>query len=136
MLYEPKISWSPVRRFELSFQSAFRYGRSVIGGGTRLPPLRNIVQKLQLSGEIAGVDVLPAVEHYYSDVSRDQSVHAFFADLLLRRRTGRWVFELSGSNLFNGRTWRYTEYSTTQSCTSWIRIRGREWLLSIRYAFR
>ncbi|MDR1556378.1 MAG: TonB-dependent receptor [Tannerellaceae bacterium] len=136
MQYEPKITWTPLRRFELGYQSTFRYGSSLIGSSTRLDPLWNVVQKLQLTCEIADIEINLAGEHYHNDVSGDRSVDAFFADLSLRWKPRRWQFELTATNLSDRREYRYTEYSDIQSYTSWIHIRGREFLLSARYAFR
>jgi outer membrane receptor protein involved in Fe transport len=93
------------------------------------------MQKLELTCEIANVEVHLTGERYDNDISRSESVGAFFPGLRLQWKARRWQFELSASNLFDKREYRYTEYSAAQSYTSWINIRGRECLLSARYAF-
>lgn len=135
MQYEPKISWSPSKYIEASYQSTIRYGGSTIGKDTRLTPLWNAVQKANVSYELFPFEVNASVGHYYNDVSSTQSVHAFFADISLRLKQGNWQFEALATNLFNKQQYRYTEYTSLQSYTSWINIRGREFLLSAKYRF-
>ena len=76
-----------------------------------------------------------AVDHYHNDVSRDKAVNAFFADLSFRWKTGSWQFTAEATNLFNKRQYSYTQYSATESYTSWINIRPREFMVSARYRF-
>jgi len=135
MQYEPKIAWTPSRWVELSYESQFRYGGSKIGDFTSLAPLLNIVQKLQLSYEWSDFTLRCSTDHYHNDVSSSQSVDAFLGDVSLRWRTGKWQLIAAVSNVFDKRQYSYTEYSSIQSYTSWINIRGREFLLSARYVF-
>jgi len=132
--FEPKASWTPVHGFDITWQSAFRYGGAEVGRA-ELNPLWNTAQKLQLSYEIAGLEYMLSADHYYNDLNREQSVHAVFTDFTMRHRTGRWLLEASAVNLFNRKQYSYTEYSSTQSFTSWINIRGREFLLRAKYKF-
>ncbi|MDR1879850.1 MAG: TonB-dependent receptor [Tannerellaceae bacterium] len=135
MQYEPDISWTPFRRFEAGYRTTLRYGSSTVGKAA-LAPLWNVTQRLQLFYELSGVALSLLAEHYRNDVGKGQPVHAFFADLSLSWRWRRWQFGLSATNLFDRRQYRYTEYSSIQSYTSWIHIRGRECLFSARYSFR
>jgi hypothetical protein len=135
MQYEPKISWTPSRYTEIAYLSTFRYGGSVIGRDTRLTPLRRIVQNLNFSYLLSDVDWNVSAQHYHNDIGQSQSVDAFFADFSVRWKPGRWQFGASVTNLFNKRQYSYTEYTSVQSYTSWIDIRGRELILSARYAF-
>ena len=57
MQYEPKITWTPARSFSASYQATIHLGRSKIGTGTRLDPLLDVVQKLQLSYELFPVEI-------------------------------------------------------------------------------
>ncbi|GHV49304.1 hypothetical protein FACS1894181_07880 [Bacteroidia bacterium] len=135
MQYEPKISWTPFRRLEASYQATFRYGGSRVGT-SELSPLNNWVQKLQISYELGGIEYNLSGDHYYNDLSRSQSIHAFFADFSLRwKPSKKWQFQASATNLFDKKQYSYTQYSATQSYTSWINIRGREFLLSAQYRF-
>lgn len=135
MQYEPKVIWTPVRSFAASYQATINLGRSKIGSDTDLTPLLNVVQKLQLSYELFPVEINLAVDHYHNDVSRDKAVNAFFADLSFRWKTGSWQFTAEATNLFNKRQYSYTQYSATESYTSWINIRPREFMVSARYRF-
>lgn len=135
MQYEPKIIWTPARSFSASYQATIHLGRSSIGTDTRLDPLLNVVQKLQLSYELFPVEINLSADHYHNDVSRDKAVNAFFADLSFRWKTGSWQFVAEATNLFNKKQYSYTQYSATESYTSWIDIRPREFMASARYKF-
>ena len=135
MQYEPKLIWSPLRSFSASYQATIYLGRSKIGTGTRLDPLLNVVQKFQLSYELFPVEINLSADHYHNDVSRDKSVNAFFAGLFLRWKMGSWQFTAEATNLFNKKQYSYTQYSVTESYTSWINIRPREFMASVRYKF-
>ena len=135
MQYEPKITWTPARSFSASFQATIHLGRSKIGTGTRLDPLLDVVQKLQLSYELFPVEINLSADHYHNDVSRDKAVNTFFADLSFRWKTGSWQFVAEATNLFNKKQYSYTQYSATESYTSWIDIRPREFMASARYKF-
>lgn len=134
MVYEPKVSWSPNRRWEAAYQGNFRYGGNKVGE-SELTPLWNIVQKLNVSYDLFPVELTLSADHYYNDVSKDKSVHAFFFDAMLRLKTGTWQFDFILSNLFDKKQYSYTQYDSLQSYTSWIKIRGRELLASARYKF-
>ncbi|MDR1601987.1 MAG: TonB-dependent receptor [Tannerella sp.] len=135
MQYEPKISWTPTRRLEISCVSTLRYGGSAVGNATRLASLWHIVQKLQFTYDLSDVSLLCRIDHYHNDVGKNQAVNALFGDLSARWKTGSWQFDASVSNLFDRRQYGYTEYSSVQSYTSWIHIRGREFMASARYRF-
>jgi hypothetical protein len=135
MQYEPKINWSPSKYIETSYQSVIRYGASAIGRDTRLTPLWNIVQKATLSYELFPFELNLSADHYYNDINKNKSTNAFFADLSLRLKQGDWQFEALATNLFNKQQYRYTEYTSLQSYTSWINIRGRELLIAAKYRF-
>ncbi len=135
MQYEPKISWVPHRRVDLSYQSTIRYGGSRLGEDTQLTPLWNVVQKLLASYTVSRVEVNVSADHYYNDVTRDKSVNAFLADVSLKWKYGSWMVEASAANLFDKQQYGYTQYTSLESYTSWIQIRGREFFLSVRYRF-
>ena len=135
MQYEPKITWTPARSFSASYQATIHLGRSKIGTGTRLDPLLDVVLKLQLSYELFPVEINLSADHYHNDVSRDKAVNTFFADLSFRWKTGSWQFVAEATNLFNKKQYSYTQYSATESYTSWIDIRPREFMASARYKF-
>jgi hypothetical protein len=135
MQYEPKISWVPFRRLEISCLSTLRYGGSTIGNTTRLAPLWHIVQKLQIAYELSDISMVCQIDRYRNDVDENQSVNTYFGDLSVYRKTGGWQFGASVSNLFDKRQYGYTEYSSIQSYTSWIRIRGREFMATAKYRF-
>ena len=94
-----------------------------------------VVQKFQLSYELFPVEINLSADHYHNDVSRDKSVNAFFAGLFLRWKMGSWQFTAEATNLFNKKQYSYTQYSVTESYTSWINIRPREFMASVRYKF-
>lgn len=135
MQYEPQISWSPFRRLEASYQATLRYGGSQIGESTRLQPLLNVVEKLLISFELTPVEIGFSVDHYHNDLNGTQAINAFFADLSFKWKTGKWQFRMDATNLFNKRQYRYTQYSSTQSYTSWVDIRPREFMAAVKYKF-
>lgn len=141
MTYEPKLSWSPNRRWETTYQGNFRYGGSKIGEN-KLSPLWNMVQKLSLSYHLFPIELNLSADHYYNDLSGanektegNKALNAFFFDAMLRWKTGTWQFDCVLSNLFDKRQYSYTQYNSLQSYTSWINIRGREFLVSAQYRF-
>jgi len=134
MAYEPKVSWSLNRRWETAYQGNFRYGGNKIGEN-KLSPLWNIVQKLSVSYNLFPVELNLSADHYYNDISREKSLNAFFFDAMLRWKTGTWQFDCTLSNLFDKRQYSYTQYNSLQSYTSWLNIRGREFLISAQYRF-
>jgi len=135
MQYEPKLSWSPHIRWEVGYEGFFRYGGYKIGENTRLSSLWNIDHKVNLSYILFPIEINTSVDHYYNDVSKDKSIHAFFADASIRWKNGSWQIDASVNNLFDKKQYSYTRYSSLESYTSWVNIRGREFLLSARYRF-
>ena len=135
MQYEPKISRTFSRYVEVAYESRFRYGGSKIGDNTKLTPLWNITQRLQLNYSISDFDVVMSADHYFNDINENKSVNACFADISFRWNHYDWQFAAAANNLFDKQQYRYTQYSDIQSYTSWINIRGREFLLSARYRF-
>lgn len=133
MLYEPKIVWNPVAGMEIGYQSSLRYGGTKIGNDTKLQPLWNIVQKMNLSYDFTFVELAVTADHYYNDVSREQGKNTCLVDASLQRKSGRWQITLTANNLLNKNQYRYTQYTEIQSYTSWVNIRGRELLAAVRY---
>ena len=135
MQFEPKLSRTISRNIEVSYDSRFRYGGSKIGDNTKLTPLWNVTQRLQLNYSISDFDIVMSADHYYNDINENKSINACFADISLKWKHYDWLFTASANNLFDKQQYRYTQYSDIQSYTSWINIRGREFLLSARYRF-
>ncbi len=136
MQYEPKISWVPNKRLDIGYQSTIRYGGSRLGESTTLTPLWNVVQKMNVGYAVFPIELNLAADHYYNDVSKDKSVNAFLVDLSLKWKYGSWLLEAGANNVFDKRQYGYTQYSSLESYTSWIQIRGREFFLSVRYRFK
>lgn len=134
MSLEPKINWSYWPNFNVSYQANINLAGSTVGDN-RLTPLWNIIQKFQLSYDISPVEINLSGDHYYNEISSTNVRNDFFMDISLRWKLNKWRFTLSATNLFGRKQYSYTEYSATQSYSSWINIRGREFLLSIRYKF-
>lgn len=135
MQYEPKIIWTPTRLLEIGYQSTIYYGGSRIGSETRLSPLLNVIQKLQIAYELSPVELRLSIDHYHNDISRDNAVDAFFANIALCWKTGKWQLAADATNLLNKKEYRYTQYAATASYTSWVNIRPREFLLKVKYKF-
>lgn len=135
MQYEPKINQTISRNFEIAYETKLLYGGSKIGDNTKLTPLWNITQKLLLNYSLSDFEITLSADHYHNDISDNKSVDACFADISLKWKHDNWQFITSANNLFDKQQYRYTQYSNIQSYTSWINIRGREFLLSARYRF-
>ena len=133
MRLEPKVIWTPNRHWETSYQTDIRYGGNKIGERTRLAPLWNVTQQVQLSYIFSPIEASLSVDHYHNDVNEDQSVNAVFADFSVSWKSGRWQITTTATNLFDKRTYAYTQYASLESYTSWVRIRPREFLVAIRY---
>jgi hypothetical protein len=135
MQYEPKLSQSITRNLEVAYEANIRYGGSTIGGKTKLTPLWNTTQKLQLNYILSDFELNLSADHYHNDINGNQSVDACFVDASFKWKQGGWQFIASANNLFDKQQYGYTQYSTFQSYTSRIHIRGREFLLSAKYKF-
>ena len=133
MRLEPKVIWTPNRHWETSYQTDIRYGGSKIGERTRLAPLWNVTQQVQLSYIFSSIEASLSLDHYHNDVNEDQSVNAVFADFSVSWKSRRWQITATATNLFDKRTYAYTRYASLESYTSWVRIRPREFLVAIRY---
>lgn len=132
---DPKVNWNPWNPLEVVYEGSVRYGGTTVGQLTKLDPLLNIVQKLNLYYNFTFIELGFAADHYYNDVSSQKGVNAFLVDASLRWKSGRWQISVSANNLLNKQQYGYTQYSTLQSYTSWINIRGREFWTSVRYRF-
>lgn len=135
MFLEPKISWNPLAGLLVDYEGSFRYSGNKIGKATELTPLWNMVQKINLSYDFTLIELGLTADHYYNDVSRDKGVHAFLMDVFLRWSSGSWLVNVHARNLFDKREYGYTQYNSLQSYTSWIDIRGREFLATVGYRF-
>lgn len=70
---------------------------------------------------------------FYNDLSKNQHLNIWLADVSLIHKAGKWRFAASAINLFNKEQYRYTLYSAVQSYTSWIKLRPREFMVSVQY---
>lgn len=131
----PKINWNPWKPLDVNYESAIGYGGGTIGQSTRLDPLLNVVQQLNLFYTFPFIELGFTADHYYNDVSENKSVNAFLIDASLRWKSGKWQINVAANNLLNKKQYSYTQYSSMQSYTSWINIRGREFHVSARYRF-
>lgn len=136
----PKISWTPCRPLEISYEATFRYGGSTIGRSdagplTRLTPLWRIVQQGQIRYDFFPFALSLAADHYHNDVNRQQSADTWLAYVSAYWKSGSWEVSVSATNLFNKKAYRYTEYTALEAYTSWVRMRPREFLLTVAYRF-
>ena len=130
---EPKIIWAPSRLFEAAYQAKLSCGSSKIGNDRQLDALWNLSQRLILSIGWGDTDLRLSGEHFYNDIDRTKHLNTWLADASLVQRVGKWCFTASVTNLLNKKEYSYTLYSAVQSSTSWIKLRPREYLLSIQY---
>lgn len=132
---EPKINWNPYKPLDIVYEGSIRYGGSEIGKNTRLDPLLNVIQKLNLYYNFTLIELGFTADHYYNDVNSEKSINAFLIDASLRWKSGSWQWDIAAKNLLNKSQYSYTQYSSLESYTSWINIRGREFWVSARYRF-
>lgn len=132
---EPKITWMPAGNFEAEYHATIGYGGSKIGDNARLAPLLDFVQRLHLTFSIGHVNIRLSGEHYRNDLNSDTHLNTLFADASLIYRTGKWRLEGSLNNLFDKKEYAYTTYSATQSYTSRLNIRPREFVMTAGYQF-
>ena len=130
---EPKIVWAPSALFEVEYKATVSCGGSGIGKDTRLDPLWDVAQRLTLSLGFHDTDFRLSGEHFYNDLSKDQHLNTWLADVSLIHKSGKWRFAASAINLFNKEQYRYTLYSAVQSYTSWVKLRPREFMVSVQY---
>ena len=130
---EPKIVWAPSALFEVEYKATVSCGGSGIGKDTRLDPLWDVAQRLTLSLGLHDTDFRLSGEHFYNDLSKDQHLNTWLADVSLIHKSGKWRFTASAMHLFNKEQYRYTLYSAVQSYTSWVKLRPREFMVSVQY---
>ena len=118
----------------MNYQANFNLTGSTIGD-RELNPLWSIVQKLQLSYLWSSFETNLSAEHYYNEVNNSTPVNNYFVDFALRYKHNKWRFSANLNNLLNKRQYGYTEYSEIRSYSSWIDIRGREFLVGVQYRF-
>lgn len=104
-----------------------------IGEDTSLDPLWEVAQRLTLSLEFHDTEFRLSGEHFYNDLSKNQHLNTWLADVSLIHKAGKWRFAAFAINLFNKEQYRYTLYSAVQSYTSWIKLRPREFMVSVQY---
>ena len=131
---EPKLNWTYWTNFIIDYQATFNLTSSKIGN-RELSPLWSIVQKLQLSYVLSSFETNFSTEHYYNEVNNSTPVNNYFVDLSFRLKLNKWRFSLDMNNLLDKRQYGYTEYSEIRSYSSWINIRGREFLLGVQCRF-
>ncbi|WP_294619010.1 carboxypeptidase-like regulatory domain-containing protein [uncultured Bacteroides sp.] len=132
---EPKITWLPIETFEAEYHAIIGYGGSKIGNDTRLTPLLDFVQRLQLTFSIGALELRLAGEHYRNDLGGNTHLNTILADATIIYKVKKWRLEANLNNLFNKKEYAYTVYSTTQSYTSRLGIRPREAMITTSYQF-
>ena len=130
---EPKIVWAPSVFFEAEYKATVSCVGGGIGEDTSLDPLWEVAQRLTLSLEFHDTEFRLSGEHFYNDLSKNQHLNIWLADVSLIHKAGKWRFAASAINLFNKEQYRYTLYSAVQSYTSWIKLRPREFMVSVQY---
>ena len=130
---EPKIVWAPSVFFEAEYKATVSCVGGGIGEDTSLDPLWEVAQRLTLSLEFHDTEFRLSGEHFYNDLSKNQHLNTWLADVSLIHKAGKWRFAAFAINLFNKEQYRYTLYSAVQSYTSWIKLRPREFMVSVQY---
>ena len=128
---KPKISWTPFAWFSASYQSTLTRSETRIS--TPLPALWEVQQRLSLSIGNEDFNLNLNGEHYYNELSVDESKSTWLADAGIQYNVGKCRWTLSLNNLFNQEEFRYTTYSDVRSFTSWMKIRPRECVVSLQY---
>ena len=128
---KPKISWTPFAWFSASYQSTLTRSETRIS--TYLPALWEVQQRLSLSIGNEDFNLNLNGEHYYNELSADESKNTWLADAGIQYNVGKCRWTLSLNNLFNQEEFRYTTYSDVRSFTSWMKIRPRECVVSMQY---
>jgi hypothetical protein len=129
---EPKINWNYLRNVEFSYQANFALTDSKIGAN-ELTPLWSVVQQLKLSYQLPSFEINLSGDHYYNEVNNAAAINNFFVDLSFRYKLEKWRFSLYMNNLLNKQQYGYTNYSEDRIYSSWINIRGREFLVAVQY---
>ena len=95
----------------------------------------NIQQHLHLTFSIGKIDVRLSGEHYRNELGNGTLINTLFADASVKYRKRKWNINATLNNLFNKKKYAYTIYSTTQSTTSQLDIRPREFMFEVGYQF-
>ena len=128
---KPKISWTPSAWLSASYQAALTRSETRIS--TYLPALWEVQQRLSFSIGNEDFNLNLNGEHYYNELSADESKNTWLADAGIQYNVGKCRCTLRLNNLFNQEEFRYTTYSDVRSFTSWMKIRPRECVVSLQY---
>ena len=131
---DPKLNWTYLRNFEISYLANINLTESKIGE-RELTPLWTVLQRLQFSCFLPSVEAVMSADHYYNEVNDSDPVRNYFIDFAFRYKHKKWRLSAELNNLLNKQQYGYMEYSGIRSYTSWINIRGREFIVSLQYKF-
>ncbi|MBQ3189980.1 MAG: TonB-dependent receptor [Bacteroides sp] len=129
---KPKISWTPSAWFSASYRSTLTKNNTRISSSS-LPALWEIQQRLSLNIGNNVCNLNLSGEHYYNELSVNESKSMWLADIALQYNLDKWRWTVNLNNLFNQKEYRYTTYSDIKSRTSWIKMRPREYLVTLQY---
>ena len=128
---KPKVDWNPTHWLSASYQANFNQSQTCIS--TSLPALWDIQQRLSLNIGNDTWNIHLNGEHYLNELSADESKSTWLADVGVQYNIGKWRWSATLNNLFNQEEYRYTTYSDIRSYTSWMKMRPREWMVSLQY---
>lgn len=131
----PKITWAPFSSLETSYVANISATNYQIGMNTKLDPLWNVSQQLQLNWSISSWEFALKAEHYYNDISESQHLNTLFADASIVYKMKKWRFSFDANNLFNKKEYRYTTYSDAEQHTYWTKLRPRQFMFSVQTLF-
>lgn len=130
---KPQLNWNPTNWLSTTYQTVISRNQTEIGHTSELPALWNIQQQINIGIGFNVLQLNLSGEHYYNELTADESTHTWLADLELQYRLGKCRLTVSLNNLFNQQEYRYTTYSDIKSYTSWIKIRPRTFMVSIQW---
>lgn len=133
-MLEPKLNWTYWKNLDISYLATINQTGSKVGDH-ELNPLWTVLQKLQLTCLLSSIEATLSADHYYNEVNNADPVRNYFIDLAFRYKHKKWQFTAGVNNLLDTRKYGYSEYSAIRSYSSWIHIRGREFLAGAQYKF-
>ena len=128
----PQINWNPSQWLSVSYRATFTQSKTRIGQSI-LPALWNVQQRLSFSLGNESWSLNLGGEHYYNEQSANESKNTWLTDIAFQYGTRKWQWKASIHNLFNQKEYRHTTYSNIKSNTSWIKMRPREFLITLQH---
>lgn len=125
----PNIEFSP-KWGALSYKADFQWQHS-----KGMSTLFDWRQQLSLTSTIGPIDLTLSAVYYHNELQSGNALNTLISDADAVWRIKKARISLALSNLFNKREYIVSQYSGVSTFTDYYRLRGRELVMSLQFAF-